>query len=144
MVRQAAADLLARAPVRPLAPAVVLPLPGRTRVVELEDWPDRDQDREEVLRRFADDEMRSVNAPAWGFLAEATLDGEPPQDVVVAVYSARGLHPRITVAALDADGELSAFTAAEELAPSAMPFLAPLQRAVDASRAPDVFDASTS
>lgn len=142
MCRQAAHDLLARAERRPLTPAVVLPLPGRTRIVELTGWPDDDAARAAVLDRFAEDEMRSENAAAWGFVAEATLAAEPPQDVVVAVYSARGLHPQVTAANLDATGELGAFTAAEQVAPAAFPFLAALQRAVDASRAPDVFDAA--
>lgn len=140
MCRQAGQDLLARASSRPIRPAVVLPLPGRTRIVELASWPDDDERRTDVLERFASDEMRPENAAAWGFVAEATLATDPPQDVIVAVYSARGLHPRVTVAPAAADGSLGEFVAPEEIAPAAFPFLAPLQRAADAARAPDVFE----
>ncbi len=118
---------------------VVLPLPSRTRVTALAQWPDDNQARAALLERFADEEMRPHNAPCYGFVAEgvASADGGPV-DVVVVAYGARGNHPRITAAVRTVDG-LGEFTDAEPLDPRAMSFLAPLQRAADEARAPDAF-----
>jgi hypothetical protein len=137
MCREAAEQIVAREG-RPVVPAIVLPLPDATRVVALPDFPDADDDRLAVLTRFAEDEMRPANAAAYGFLAEATAEAEGGGvvEVLVAVYGARNHHPQIVAGPLDGDG-LGPFTEAEPVAPSAMPFLAPLQRAADAARPPD-------
>lgn len=113
---------------RPLAPAVVLPGPERTRIVRLRGFPDDDESRHTLIKQFAKDEVEKNLVPCWGFLAEATM-GE--QDVVVAVYGARRHAPVVTAATLQ-DGELGEFLPEEPLDANAMPFLHPLQHAVDA------------
>jgi hypothetical protein len=125
---------------RPIPATVVLPLPAKTRVAVLPDWPDDDAARFDLLSRFAEDVMRSENAPCYGFLAEGIVEGDDGTliDVVVVVFGARRNHPRITAAALTDDG-LGEFAEADPLAPGAMPFLAPLQHAVDAATPPDAF-----
>lgn len=125
---------------RPVPAAVVLPLPEANKVTAVPDFPADDAARTALLERFAADVVRPANASCFGFLAEAVVDtGEgPPVDVVVVAYSARGHHAHVTAAPLDADG-LGDFTDAEELDPAAMPFLAPLQAAVDAAAPPDAF-----
>lgn len=133
---EAAGNLVHREP-RPLPAAVVLPLPEATRVTTLPDFPDDDPARFDVLAAFARKVMRPVNAPCFGFVAEATLEADGgPVDVVVVAFGARRRPPRITVAPI-ADQGLGTFVAAEELDPSAMPFLAPLQHAADAAQPPD-------
>jgi hypothetical protein len=131
LCRQAAHDVLAREG-RPLPAAVVVPLAAATRVTTLPDFPDDDPARYDLLDGFARTVMRPANAPAYGFLAEATVDG---QDVVVVVYGARNHHPRVMAAPLSGD-DLGDFGAPEELDPAAFPFLAPLQHAADAATAP--------
>lgn len=139
LCREAARGVAARAG-RPLPATVVLPLPDTTKVTSLPDFPHDDADRTALLARFADEVVRPANASCFGFLAEATLDaGEgPPVDVVVVAYSARRHHPHLTAAPITDEG-VGDFAATEELAPAAMPFLAPLQEAVDASGPPDAF-----
>ncbi len=131
--RQAARDLVAREP-RPLPPAVVLPLPDATRVTTLPDFPDDDPARFDLLAGFARAMMMPVNAPAYGFVAEASVEGA---DVVVVVYGARGHHARVIAAPFDEEG-LAEFTQPEEVDPAAFPFLAPLQHAADAARSDDL------
>lgn len=136
LCRQAAHDLAAREP-RPLPPAVVLPLPEATRVTTFPEFPDDDPERFDLLTRFAAEKMRSVNAPAFGFVAEATLDTEAgPIDVAVVVYGARSHGSSVTAAPFTKDG-LGDFLPPEELDPTAFPFLAPLRHAVDATTPPD-------
>lgn len=79
---------------------MVLPLAAATRVVALPDFPEDDGGRVELLERFADEEMRAANAPAYGFLAEglAADDAGAPVEVVVVVYGARGHHPLVVAA----------------------------------------------
>lgn len=123
-----------------LQASVVLPLPARTSVTTLPDWPDDDDARTLLLERFASDVAGPNNASCYGFVAEgiAATDGDHPVEVVVVAFGARNNHPRIAAAVLSAEG-LGEFTESEALAPSAMPFLAPLQRVVDAARPPDAF-----
>lgn len=132
-----AARTLAQRERRPLPAAVVLPLPEATRVTTLPDFPDDDPSRFDLLAAFAADVMRPANAPCYGFVAEAALDSEAgPVEVVTVAFGARRLRPRITAAPIG-DGGLGAFLDSEELDPTAMPFLAPLQHAVDAAEPAD-------
>lgn len=127
--REAARGLLEREG-RPVPAAVVLPLPERTRVLTLPDFPPDDAARAHALSDLAADEMRPANAPCYGFLAEAEqADGQP---LVVAVYGARGETPQITAALLTPDG-LGEWAPAEELHPEALPFVRPLQAAAQAA-----------
>lgn len=137
--REAARNVVERAG-RPLPATVVLPLPDRTRVTTLDDWPDEDDARTALLERFAAEVMRPAGAPCYGFVAEgvAATDAEHPVDVVVVAFGARAHHPRIMAAPLADDG-VGEFTPAESLVPVAMPFLAPLQRAADHATPPDTF-----
>ena len=139
LVCQEAAEQVVSRGRRPLPATIVLPLPAVTRVVELVDFPDDDGGRELLLTRLAEQELVPANAAAYGFVAEglAADEGGAPMEVVVVVYSARGHHPWVTAAALEGDG-VGPFAEPEPLAPSAMPFLAPVQRAVDSARPPDV------
>lgn len=140
--QQAARNLVERR-ARPIPASVILPLPAKTRVTALDDWPDDDAARHALLERFAADVMRSENAPCYGFLAEGIVAGDDgPVDVVVVAYGARGNHPRISAAPL-ADHDVGEFTEAEPLDPMAMPFLAPLQRAADAATPPDALGGVT-
>lgn len=129
---QAARELAQRGD-RPVPTAVVLPLPHATRVVTLEGFPDADPARFDVLEQFAREEMRLAEAPAYGFVAEAAApdDDGQPVEVVVVVYGARGHHPRVLAAPLTGS-EVGPFGQAEELEPTALPFLSPLQHAADA------------
>jgi hypothetical protein len=135
--REAAAQVVARGE-WPLPPTMVLPLAAATRVVALPDFPEDDGGRVELLERFADEEMRAANAPAYGFLAEglAADAAGAPVEVVVVVYGARGHHPLIVAAPLEGEA-LGAFTEPEPLEPTAMPFLRPVEHAVDAATPPD-------
>ena len=129
--QQAVRDLVAREG-RPLTPAVVLPLQQATKVSSLPDFPDDDPGRFDLLARYAEDVMRPAGAPAWGFVAEATSEGEGgPVDVAVMVCGARHHPPRVSAAPLE-DREVGEFAASEELDPTAMPFLGPLRHAADA------------
>lgn len=127
--QEAARGLLEREG-RPVPAAVVLPLPEATRVVTLPGFPEEDATRAHALADFATDLMRPANAPAYGFIAEAEqADGLP---LLVVVYGARGLTPRITAAALHEHGP-GEWTPAEDLHPDALPFLRGLQAAADAA-----------
>lgn len=134
LVQQAAEELAARhddaVPV-----TVVLPLPGATRVLSLDAFPTDDAHRREALSVLAARQMVPANATCFGFLAEAS--GPAGEDLLVAVYGARRRGAFVTAAARQPDGGLSAFTAAEPLEPTAMPFLQPLQHAADMAEAPD-------
>lgn len=136
MCRGAARDLLARHG-RPVPAAVVVPLPEATRVVLLDGFPDDDEGRRRALAGVAHDVLAPVNAPCWGFVAEASLTaGEAAgADVLLVAYGARGHDRHATAAALVGD-EPGEFSAAEPLDPAALPFLSPLQAAADAA-APD-------
>ncbi len=133
LCREAARELVARG-TRPLPPTVVLPLPQSTRVVALEDFPEDDPARFDVVASFVEEVMRPAGAPAYGFLAEATLaDGV---DVAVVIYGARRRGRRVTVAAFE-DAGLGDFSEAEEADPAAFPFLSPLQHAADHADPPE-------
>ena len=123
-----------------LQASIVLPLPSKTSVTTLPDWPDDEASRTELLERFAADVAVPNNASCYGFVAEGIAADEEgrPVDVVVVAFGARNNHPRVAAAVLH-DGALDEFTESEPLAPAAMPFLAPLQRAVDHARPPDAF-----
>lgn len=139
VVCQEAARNVVEREARPLPATIVLPLPTRTRVTSLPDWPDDDALRLTLLERFADDVMRIENAPCYGFVAEGVAAADTgPVDVVVVVYGARGNHPRITAALLEGN-QVGEFAEADLLDPGAMPFLAPLQHAANAASAPDAF-----
>lgn len=138
LCRQAAQDLLTREG-RPVPAAVVAPSSDATQVVTLPDFPGDDAQRREVLAALAERELAPRNAPCFGFLAEALVDqGGVDVEAVVLVYGARGQHPYVAAAPFEADDRLAAFSAAEPLDHSAMPFLEPLQRTVDQASPPDV------
>lgn len=126
--QEAARDLARREP-RPLPPAVVLPAPASTRVVKLADFPPDDAARHRAMDRFAEEEVLATSTPAYGFVAEGELDDGT--EVVVVVYGAHDHPPQITAAPVAADGELGDFAEPEPLDPRAMPFVHPLQHAVD-------------
>lgn len=148
---EAARDLAARHP-RPLPATVVLPGANATAVTTLEGFPDDDIERFDALSRFAADRIRPAGVPAYGFLAEASLQTDVESgDVLVVVYGARRHRPRVMAAPLgtaprvaaDQNGDtgsvqIGSFSPSEPLDPTAMPFLAPLQHAVDAAEPPDV------
>lgn len=137
VAQEAARDLAGRSP-RPLAATVVLPLPDATKMTTLEDFPDDDPGRFDLLAHFAADRMVPANAPCYAFIVEASLgEGAGASDVVMVVFGARLNRPRVTAAALEEDG-LGEFAASEELDPTAMPFLSPLQHAADTAGPPDV------
>lgn len=134
LCREAARSLVEREG-RPLPAAVVIPQQEATRVVSLPDFPGDDQGRTAFLERYAQEVMRPANASCYGFLAEGTAEGDV--EVIVLVYGARRHHPHVTAAPLDG-ATVGDFLASEELAPAAMPFVAPLQQAVEDSTPPDV------
>lgn len=150
---EAARDLVARSAGRVPA-TVVLPGAKATSITTLPDFPDDDIERFDALSRFAADRVRPAGVPCYGFVAEAALDtGGGFDDVVVVVYGARRRQPRVMAAPLmrpvdDADAagpgadaggpQLGSFSPSEPLDPTAMPFLGPLQHAVDAAEPPDV------
>jgi hypothetical protein len=136
--QEAARNIVERAP-RPLAASVVLPLPTATRITTLQEWPDDDGERFDLLDRFAQDVMRPANAPCFGFIAEgeAEVDGAA-MDIVVVAYGARGQESQVMAAPLTEDG-VGDFTPSEPLEPAAFPFLAPLTHAVAAATPPDAF-----
>ncbi|MDX1659168.1 MAG: hypothetical protein R3343_10150 [Nitriliruptorales bacterium] len=127
---EAAKDVVTQHGDDPIPPTVVLPGAERTRLLTLPGFPEEDRARHEYMVQFAEDEITSNLVPAWGFIAAAE-DAEG-NDVVVAVYGARRHQPELTAARLDEDGTLGEFVTPEELDPTAMPFLHPLQHAVDA------------
>ncbi len=126
--QEAALDLV-RSEDRPLPVTVVLPGKERTRLVKLTGFPDDDEERHALLASFAADEVVAGQVPCWGFVSEAELAG---QDAVVVVFGARKHAPHVTAALFGPDGDLVEFVPSEELDPTAMPFLHPLQHAVDA------------
>lgn len=137
--QEAAVDLV-RTRGRPLPPTVVLPGPERTQLLTLPELPAEDEARHAVLAGLAADHITVGGVPCWGFVAEAEIDG---RDAVVVVYGARRHAPHLTGSWFAADGGLEAFAGAEELDPTALPFLHPLQHAVDAlPGAGDVFAAA--
>lgn len=137
--REAANDLLQREG-RPVPTAVVVPGSDATRVVTLPDLPEDDEPRRQALAELAQRELRPRNASCYGFVAEGLVDGGGVDvEAIVLVYGARAHHPHVTAAPLEG-GQLGAFAAAEPLDHAAMPFLAPLQDAVDAANPPDVMD----
>jgi hypothetical protein len=138
--QEAALDLVRNRP-RPLPPTVVLPGADRTRLLTLPRFPDEDEARHAVLAQIAADEVSATSTPAWGFVAEAEVGG---RDAVVVVFGARRHAPHLTASWFADDGDLEEFAADEQLDPTALPFLHPLQHAVDALPAVDVdegFDA---
>ena len=137
ITQQAALDIVEKH-ARPLPPTVVLPGPARTLLLTLPALPDDDQLRHEVLAELATEHLTGDGVPCWGFVAEADVAGS---DAVVAIFGARRHTPHVTAALFADDGSLEEFLAAEELDPTALPFLHPLQHAVDAlPGAQDVFD----
>lgn len=125
--QEAVRDLLANES-RPLPPAVVLPGPTATRIVKLPEFPPEDVDRLRLLDRFAQDEILATDTPAYGFVSEAELDDGT--DVVITVYGAHGHDAVISAVPIAEDGTLGEFSDAEPLAEEALPFLHPLQHAV--------------
>jgi hypothetical protein len=126
--QEAAVDLVTKKG-RPLVPHVVLPGADRTRVLALADFPTGDEEAaHDYLAALAADEVQAGQVPCWGFVAEAEVGGE---DAVVVVFGARKHAPHLTASGFDADGALAEFVPSEELDPTAMPFLHPLQHAVD-------------
>ena len=125
---EAAVDLV-RQHGRPVAPAVVLPGPDRTRVVRLEGFPDNDDERHAYLERFARSEISDAGVPCWGFVSEATTE---EADVLMVAFGARLHRPHVTASAFDEDGLPDEFIPSEEVDRDALPFLHPLQLAVDA------------
>lgn len=107
--------------------SIVLPLPDVTHVVSLDAFPDDDDERRAVLSVFAADEVVPREAPCFGFVAEADVEGT---DVVVVAYGARRRPAQVVAAPRSAEG-LGEFSPPEELAAGALPFLEPLQHAVD-------------
>lgn len=122
----AAGDLVDRGE-RPIPATVVVPGGERTRLLRLPGFPDDDESRHTLLATLAQDVLQANRVPAWGFLAEGVVDGV---DAVVVVYGARNKAPRVTAAPL-LDDVLGEFVDAEDLDPTAMPFLHPLQHVVD-------------
>ena len=134
LIQEAAHDLVDRTD-RPHPVTVVIPLPDATRVLSLEAFPEDDAERKEVLSVLAAQHMVPANAPCFGFLAEA--DGPEGEDLMLVVYGARQRGSHLTAAVLTEDGGLSEFVPAEPLEPTAMPFLQPLQHAVDTAAPPE-------
>lgn len=126
--QEAAGDVLTNRG-RPLPPTVVLPGQQRTQLLTLPELPEDDEARHAVFAQLAADRITADGVPCWGFLAEAEV-GE--QDAVVVVYGARRHAPQLTASAFTDEGGLEGFVPAEDLDPTALPFLHPLQHAVDA------------
>ncbi|MFA9445864.1 hypothetical protein [Egicoccus sp. AB-alg6-2] len=125
--QEAAIDVVARG--RPVPPTIVLPGPERTQLVALTDFPDDDETRHALIAQFAADRVTPEAIPAWGFLAEAEVGG---LDALVVAFGARRHAPHITASRFGVEGGLEEFAPSEELDPTALPFLHPLQHAVDA------------
>jgi hypothetical protein len=87
-----------------------------------------------VFAELAHDRITADRVPCWGFVAEAEVGGE---DVAVVVFGARRHAPHLTASRFTPDGDLEEFVPSEELDPTALPFLHPLQHAVDALPAVD-------
>jgi len=137
ITQQAALDVVAKRG-RPIPPTVVLPGPARTLLLTLPALPEEDELRHHVFAELAAEHLTGEQVPCWGFVAEADVAGH---DGVIAAYGARRHAPHLSAALFGADDGLDEFVAAEELDPTALPFLHPLQHAVDAlPGAQDVFD----
>lgn len=132
--QEAALDLVRTRP-RPLPPTVVLPGAERTRLLTLPRFPDDDEARHTVLAQIAADEVSATSTPAWGFVAESEISG---RDAIVVVFGARRHAPHLTASWFADDGDLEEFAPDEQLDPTALPFLHPLQHAVDALPAVEV------
>jgi hypothetical protein len=128
---EAAIDLV-RSKGRPLPVTVVLPGSSKTQLVELPDFPAEDEARHELMLRFAADQVIPNNVPCWGFVSEAQIDGV---DVAMVAFGARRHAPHVTASRFADDGQLEEFVPSEELDPTALPFLHPLQHAVDSAEA---------
>lgn len=113
---------------RPLPPTMVVPGGETTQLLALAGFPADDEARHAYLANFAKDRLSDQRVPAWGFVVEADVNEVP---AVVVVYGARKKAPELTAAPLGDDG-LGEFVEPEPLDPTAMPFLHPLQHAVDA------------
>jgi hypothetical protein len=136
LCQEAARDLRDRHD-RPVPAAVVLPLPGRTQVATLEDFPDDDRERFQALSHFAADRMIPAGVPCYGFIAEAELASEDePVDVLTVVFGARQRGAWVTAAVIT-DDALGPFSDVEPLDTTALPFLQPLQHAADLARGGD-------
>jgi hypothetical protein len=136
LCQEAARDLSARHE-GAVPAAVVVPLAGSTQVATLADFPEDDQDRHRVLSHFAADRMVPAGAPCYGFIAKAELDaGDEAIDVVMVVFGARQRGSWVTAAPV-AEGALGPFSDAEQLDPTALPFLQPLQHAADLAQGGD-------
>lgn len=136
LCQEAARDLTDRHG-RPVPAAVVLPLPERTQVSTLEDFPTQDQERFQALSHFAADRMVPSGAPCYGFIAEAELASDAEAvDVVMVVFGARQRGAWVTAAVID-DDALGPFSEAEQLDAAALPFLQPLQHAADLAHSDD-------
>jgi hypothetical protein len=134
LCQEAARELSAREG-HPLPAAVIVPTAERTAVATLPDFPDTDEERFRVLSHFAADRMVPVDAPCFGFVAEAALDaGEEAVDVVLVAYGARQRGTWIAAAPLR-DGTVGEFGDPEQLDAAALPFLRPLQHAADLATA---------
>lgn len=133
LIEEAARDLVDRTD-RPHPVTVVVPLAGSTKVLSLEGFPDDDGARKDALSVLAAQHIVPANGPCFGFLAEAT--GPEGEDLLLVVYGARQRGSHLTAAVLDAAG-LGEFAPSEGLEPTAMPFLQPLQHAVDLATAED-------
>lgn len=125
---EAAVDIV-RQHGRPVHPTVVLPGPSATRMVRLEGFPDTDQERHAYLELFARTEIREAEVPCWGFVSEAETE---VGDVLMVAFGARLHRPHVTASAFDTDGNPEEFVSSEEIDRDALPFLHPLQLAVDA------------
>jgi hypothetical protein len=137
ITQQAALDIVGKYD-RPLPPTLVLPGPARTLLLTLPALPDDDQQRHAVLAEIAAEHLTGGAVPCWGFVAEADVAGD---DAIITVYGARRHTPHLSAALFDQDGTFGEFVPAEELDPTALPYLHPLQHAVDAlPGAQDVFD----
>jgi hypothetical protein len=137
ITQQAALDIVGKYD-RPLPPTLVLPGPARTLLLTLPALPDDDQQRHTVLAEIAAEHLTGGAVPCWGFVAEADIAG---LEGVVAAFGARRHTPHVSAALFATEGGLDEFLTAEELDPTALPFLHPLQHAVDAlPGAQDVFD----
>lgn len=114
---------------RPVVPTVVLPGPTMTKVVRLEGFPETDAERHRYLEHFAQAELTEAQVPCWGFVGEAETDGI---DILMVAFGARLHRPHVTASTFDADGSPAEFLPSEEIDRDALPFLHPLQLAVDA------------
>jgi len=137
ITQEAALDIVTKR-ARPLPATVVLPGPARTLLLTLPELPDEDELRHLVIAELAHEHLTGEGVPCWGFVAEAEVAG---RDAIVTVFGARRHTPHLSAALFADDGSLEEFLPAEELDPTALPFLHPLQHAVDAlPGAQDVFD----